>query len=190
MAAPDLPEVHARALDATRAIVASVAPDQWALATPCSEWDLRALLNHVVSGNWWAAELAAGKTISEVGDRLDGDMLGDDPLGSYDASSAAAAAAFRAPDAMSAPCAVSYGPVPGEIYCGHRFIDVLVHGWDIAAATKQSTRLDPELVDACLAVVTPQAELLEGSGAFGSGAIACDQADPQSRLLALLGRQT
>ncbi|MEP6659430.1 MAG: TIGR03086 family metal-binding protein [Acidimicrobiales bacterium] len=190
MAAPDLPELHARALDATRGIVAAIAPTQWTLATPCSEWDLRALVNHVVGGNWWAAELAAGKTIAEVGDRLDGDILGDDPMGSYDASSAAAAAAFRAPGAMSAPCAVSYGPVPGETYCGHRFIDVLVHGWDIAAATKQSTRLDPELVDACLAVVTPQAELLEGSGAFGRGAIACVQADPQSRLLALLGRQS
>ncbi len=190
MTAPDLPELHARALDATRGIVAAIAPTQWTLATPCSEWDLRALVNHVVSGNWWAAELAAGKTIAEVGDRLDGDILGDDPLGSYDASSAAAAAAFRAPGAMSSPCAVSYGPVPGETYCGHRFIDVLVHGWDIAAATKQWTRLDPELVDACLAVVTPQAELLEGSGAFGRGAIACDQSDPQSRLLALLGRQS
>src|SRR5258706_4081363 len=188
MAALDLPEVHARALDATRAIVAAIPPDQWAVVTPCSDWDLRALVNHLISGNWWAAELAAGKTISEVGDRLDGDMLGDDPLGSYDASSAAAAAAFRAPGAMSAPCAVSYGPVPAGICCGHRFIDVLVHGWDIAAATKQSTRLDPELVDACLTVVLPQAELLEGSGAFGRGAITCDQADPQTRLLGLLGR--
>src|SRR6202158_4861262 len=167
MAALDLPELHGRALDATRAIVAGIGPNHWALSTPCSAWDLRALVNHVVSGNWWAAELAAGRTIADVGDRLDGDMLGDDPLGSYDASSAAAAAAFRAPGAMSAPCAVSYGPVPGEIYCGHRFIDVLVHGWDIAAATKQSTRLEPELVDACLAVVAPQAEVLGGRRGFG-----------------------
>ena len=190
MAALDLPELHVQALDATRAVVAAIAPNQWAQATPCSEWDLRALVNHVVSGNWWAAELAAGKTIPDVGDRLDGDVLGDDPLGAYDASSAAAAAAFRAPGAMGAPCAVSYGPVPGEVYCGHRFIDVLVHGWDIAAATNQPTTLDPHLVAVCIAVVEPQAALLEGSGAFGSGVATKKGADAQTRLLAMLGRDT
>jgi hypothetical protein len=40
---------------------------------------------------------------------------------------------------MQAPCAVSYGPVPGEVYLGHRFIDVVVHGWDVAKGTGQDT---------------------------------------------------
>ena len=73
-----------------------------------------------------------GKTIEEVGDRLDGDVLGTDPLRAYDDSSIVAAAVFREPGAMERPCAVSYGPVPGSVYCGHRFIDVLIHGWDVA----------------------------------------------------------
>src|SRR5207249_5126323 len=63
-------------------------------------------------------------------------------------------------DLMAAPCAVSYGPVPGEIYAGHRFIDVLIHGWDLAKATGQDTGLDPELVQVCWEVVEPQVELL------------------------------
>ena len=121
----------------------------------------------VVSGNLWAAELAAGKTISDVGDHLDGDVLGADPLGAYDASAKAAAAVFAIPGALTAPCAVSYGPVPGTVYAGHRFIDVLIHGWDVAAATRQDTKLRPALVDACLDIIAPQTELLHASGAFG-----------------------
>ena len=99
----------------------------------------------MVAGNLWASELAAGKTISEVGDHLDGDLLGADPLGAYDASAKAAAAVFAIPRAK-APCAVSYGPVPGAVYADHRFIDVLIHGSDVALATRQNTKLRPVLV--------------------------------------------
>jgi uncharacterized protein (TIGR03086 family) len=187
--ARDLPEFHDRALRATAALVAGTTADQMHLATPCDDWDVRRLLTHVVAGNLWVGELVDGKTIDEVGDRFDGDVLGDDPHGAYDRSAAAAGAAFKAEGAMDRPVAVSYGPVPGSIYCGHRFLDVLVHGWDLAKATGQSTALDDELARACLEVVEPQADLLKGSGMFHSDVVAPDGADAQTRLLALLGRQ-
>jgi uncharacterized protein (TIGR03086 family) len=183
-------DIHRRALGQTRRFAAGIGPDQWALATPCQGWDVRALVNHLVSGNWWAAELAAGRSISDVGDRLDGDVLRDDPLNAYDASAAAAAQVFAAPGALDAPCAVSYGPVPGSVYAGHRFIDVLIHGWDIGAATGQDTALDPALVEACWQVVEPQADLLRGSGAFGDEVTVPPDADRQTQLLATLGRRT
>ena len=118
-------ELHAQALDITGRIVAGIPPDRWHTATPCTGWDTQALLNHVVSGNLWAAELAAGATIETIGDRLDGDVLGADPAGSYAVSAKAAAAAFLRPGALDAPCAVSYGPVPGSVYAGHRFIEMV-----------------------------------------------------------------
>ena len=90
---------------------------------------------------------------------------------------------------MEAQCAVSYGPVPGEIYAGHRFIDVLIHGWDLAKATGQDTTLPGDLVQACIEVVTPQEELLAGSGAFGTDVQAPSGADAQTQLLAMLGRR-
>ena len=154
-----------------------------------SDWTVRELVNHVVTGNYWAYELGGGKTIEEVGDRLDSDILGTDPLRAYDDSALVAAAVFREPGAMERPCAVSYGPVPGSVYCGHRFIDVLVHGWDIAKSTGQDTSLDPDLVAACWEVVEPQAEMLEGSGAFGTTVDVPDDADQQTKLLGVLGRK-
>src|SRR5664279_760261 len=149
MSATDIASLHRQALDATRRFVAAVTDDQWQLPTPCDGWTVHDLANHIVAGNLWAAELGSGSSIAEVGSALDGDMLGTDPVDAYDRSAASAAAVFEAPGALDRPCAVSYGPVPGSVYAGHRFIDVLVHGWDLAAATGQATDLDPQLVEAC-----------------------------------------
>jgi uncharacterized protein (TIGR03086 family) len=184
----DIAELHAQALDATGRIVAGIVADRWHADTPCDGWDVRALVNHVVAGNLWAAELAAGGTIEGVGDRLDGDVLGPDPVGSYDASAKAAAAVFHRPGALDAPCAVSYGPVPGSVYAGHRFLDVFIHGWDLAAATGQDTALDAGLRQACREVIEPQLEAFRGAGALAGPLPVPAGASDQTRFLALLGR--
>src|SRR5689334_14789070 len=103
----ELITLHRKALAATEGIVAGIRGDQWSDPTPCEGWDVRFVANHVVAGNWWAAELAAGRTIEEVGHRLDGDVLSPDPLSAYRESAVAADAAFAAPGALDAPCAVS-----------------------------------------------------------------------------------
>src|SRR5499427_573583 len=184
----DIAELHAQALDATGRIVGAVSADRWDAATPCPGWDARALVNHLVSGNLWAAELAAGGTIEGVGTRLDGDLLGDDPAGAYAESAAAAAAVFRRPCALDAPCAVSYGPVPGSVYAGHRFLDVLVHGWDLAVANGQDYALDPQLMEACRQIMEPQLEAFRSAGALGPEVAVPADASTQTRFLALLGR--
>jgi len=186
----DISQLHRAALSATRPIVAGVRTEQWGASTPCADWNVRALINHVVAGNLWAAELANGATIEEIGDRLDGDQLGGDPTSAYDRSAEAAAAAFERSGALDEPCAVSYGPVPGSVYAGHRFIDVLIHGWDIARATDQNTALDPWLVEAAWGVFEPQEALLQASGMFGSTVDVAPDSAPQTRLLAALGRGT
>src|ERR1700730_7856979 len=62
-----------------------------------------------------------------------------DPAAPYAVSAKAASDVFHRPGALDAPCAVSYGPVPGSVYAGHRLIDVLIHGWDLAIATGQDS---------------------------------------------------
>jgi len=185
----DIAELHAQALEHTGRIVSGIARDRWQADTPCAGWDVRALLNHLVAGNLWAAELGAGGTIEGVGDRLDGDVLGADPAAAYAASAAVAAAVFRRPGALDAPCAVSYGPVPGSVYAGHRFLDVFVHGWDLAMATGQDPSLDPGLMEACRNVIEPQLEAFRAAGAFGDELAVAPDATAQERFLALLGRK-
>jgi uncharacterized protein (TIGR03086 family) len=184
----DIAELHAQALAATGRFVDGVPADRWHADTPCDGWDVRALVNHIVSGNLWAAELATGATIGSVGDRLDGDVLGADPAKAYAASAEAAAAAFRRPGALDAPCAVSYGPVPGSVYAGHRFIDVLIHGWDLAVATGQDATLDPTLVEACRQVLEPQVGAFRAVGVFADEIPVPPDASAQTRFLAMVGR--
>jgi len=184
----DITTQHRAALDATHVVVAGITDDQWALPTPCEDWDVRALLNHVVAGNWWASRLAAGETIEGVGAAYDGDVVGPVAIDAYDASATAAAEAFEADGALDAPCAVSYGPVPGSVYAGHRFIDVLIHGWDLSTATGQTSPLTPELAEACWAVIEPQLDLLRGSGMFGVDQAVPADADPVTRVLLAVGR--
>jgi ketosteroid isomerase-like protein len=57
---------------------------------PCTDWDVRALVNHVVAEERWTIPLMSGQTIEDVGSTLDGDLLGDNPA---DAATHAAHAA-------------------------------------------------------------------------------------------------
>lgn len=188
MTATNIAALHRSALDATRRYVVGIGADQWIQPTPCDGWNVRDLLNHIVAGNLWAADLGRGRTIVDVGSAFDGDMLGTSPVEAYDQSAESAASVFEAPGALDNLCAVSYGPVPGSVYAGHRFIDVFIHGWDLASATGQDTALDPGLVDGCWEVVRPQLDMLQGSGMFGVDAADRPDSTSQTSLLAALGR--
>jgi len=86
----DQAELHRRAVEEFGARVRAVADDQWELATPCADWNVRQLVNHLVYENRWTVPLMAGGTIAEVGDRYEGDLLGDRPERAWDESSAEA----------------------------------------------------------------------------------------------------
>ncbi len=94
------------------------------------------------------------------------------------------------PGALEAPCAVSYGPVPGSVYAGHRFIDVVIHGWDIAIATGQPPTLAAHLVAACWDVINPQLADLQASGMFGSHTDPPASTNPQTRLQILSAEES
>ncbi len=84
----------------------AITPGMWTAPTNC-DMDVRALVNHLVTGHYWAAELAQGKTIADVGASLDGDVLGPDPLAEYDRALDQAQAAFSRPGGMDQICALS-----------------------------------------------------------------------------------
>jgi uncharacterized protein (TIGR03086 family) len=83
---------------------------------------------------------------------------------------------------------VSYGPVPGSVYAGHRFLDVLARGWDLAAATGQDSALDPELMKACQQIIEPQPDAFRSAGALAPQLPVRADASAQTRFLAMLGR--
>jgi uncharacterized protein (TIGR03086 family) len=186
---PTTGELYVKAMESTRGYVEGVETDQWHGPTPCSEWDVKQVANHIIGENLWAAELFQGKTIAEVGNRLDGDLAGDDPAAAYAASVAAATPAVSAPGAMEATCHLSFGDCSGSDYAAQLFMDVLIHGWDIATATGQDARLDPDLVQACLPIAEQLTTQFQSAGVYGEHLSVDADADPQTKLLALVGRR-
>lgn len=181
-------DLHRRALDVVTREIHAIDADQWHAATPCTEWDVRALVNHLVVEQLWAPELLAGRSIEEVGARFDGDQLGGDPVEAWDHAAAEALEAFASPWAIEQKVQLSYGAVPARDYCGEMAMDAAVHAWDLARGAGLDDRMDPELVSFCLSVIEPRAAELSASGLFAPPIPVADDADPQTRLLALLGR--
>ncbi len=182
----ELGELHRRALGDWQARVDRVGPDHWGGRTPCADWDVRTLVNHVVGEELWTLPIAEGRTIAEVGDRFDGDVLGDDPVSTGRQAAKGAADAVDARLPTGAVVHLSFGDVPIEEYVWQLTADHLVHGWDLAAATGQDRTLDPEVVDAVAGWFADREELYRAAGAVGPRPEA--PADPQAQLLAAFGR--
>jgi uncharacterized protein (TIGR03086 family) len=180
--------LYRRAQDAFGERVHAVRDDQWSAATPCPGWDVRSLVNHLVYELRWAVPLLAGRTIAEVGDRFEGDLLGDDPAGRWDRAADEAVAAVDGEGAMDRTVHLSFGDFPGREYALQLFADLLIHGWDLSVATGQDTRLDPDLVAACAAWFAGVADGYRQAGAVAARPDVPDDADPQTRLLADFGR--
>jgi uncharacterized protein (TIGR03086 family) len=184
---PDVKELYRRALERFGQHVHQVRDDQWHGPTPCTEWDVRVLVNHLVSENLWMPPLLIGKKIADVGDRFDGDMLGDDPKSAWDQSAKESAAAVR-----SAPLDVtvhlSYGDVPARHYVNEVMTDLAIHGWDLARAIGADEAIDPEIVDLLHAELKPKEDGLKATGLFGPKVVAPPGSDKQTQLLALFGR--
>lgn len=182
-------DLYLRAMDRTRIYLDAVRPEQWPDPTPCSEWNVKQIATHITGENLWAVDLLQGRTISDVGNRLDGDLAGDDPSAAYSASVRAASDAVGVPGAMQATCHLSFGDHSGSQYAAQLFMDTLIHGWDVAKATGQDARLDPELVNACLPIAEQLTNQFRGAGVFGDNLSVSPDADAQTRLLALVGRR-
>lgn len=182
----ETPELFHRAVARWQEIVRGVGEEQWRAPTPCEGWDVTALVNHVCGEGLWAVPLFGGATIEEVGDRFDGDVLGAAPqqaaLEAASAADAAAAEGLR----PGARVHLSYGEEDAGEYAMQLTADHLVHGWDLAAATGQERRMDPDLVAAVAAWFADREELYRAGNAIGPRLPA--DGDPQAELLAGFGR--
>lgn len=90
---------------------------------------------------------------------------------------------------MKVTCHLSFGDYSGADYAGQLFMDTLIHGWDIAKGTGQETRIDAQLISACLPIAEVLTRQFREAGVFGQNLPVSEDADQQTKLLALLGRR-
>ncbi|MGW1681820.1 TIGR03086 family metal-binding protein [Saccharopolyspora sp. NPDC002376] len=179
---------HRTAMAEFDARVQRIEAEQWDNPTPCSEWNVRDLLNHLVGEQLWAPWLLDGATLDEVGDRFDGDVLGSDPISAWTEAADAARRAWDAPGATSGEVHVTGGVIPAEDYGWQMTADLAVHAWDLARGIGAAEQLNPELVAELHTVFAPQVQAWQDLGIFAPPREVPAGADEQTRLLALLGR--
>jgi uncharacterized protein (TIGR03086 family) len=177
---------HRRAAEGFADLVARIAADQWDAPTPCARWSVHDLVNHLTSEARWALPLLAGRTLEEVGDAFDGDLLGDDPVRAHREAVTAAIGAVADAD-LDQTVHLSFGRVPTRVYVEQLFTDHLVHTWDLARAIGEDERLPADLVAACLDVVAAYEDEYRAAGLIGPR-VTTDRTDTQSQLLGALGR--
>ena len=179
-------DAFTRVIAEVEALVRAVEPGQLSAPTPCSEFQVRALINHLIFENLAHAALADGTAIPAP-DRST-DYVGDDHVAAYRDSARAVRAAFARPGMVTQ----RYGPMeaPGSMLVQQLIIELLSHGWDLARATGWGTNLAPDVAEDALVVVRSwyRGQPRGPGNAFGPEQRAPAGASAADRLAAYLGR--
>lgn len=135
-----------RAVDQAGEVIAGVAGDQWAMRTPCHEWDVARLVDHVIQS-------ARNGTVRATGGKPDWTAApphADDPAAEFQAAGAALIEAWRGADIEGTVDMPGMGEMPRRFPVDQLTAELAVHSWDLARATGQSTALDSVVGEAAL----------------------------------------
>ncbi|MGH9031919.1 MAG: TIGR03086 family metal-binding protein [Acidimicrobiia bacterium] len=182
-------EAMETAIAQTRPIVAAISPDQYERTTPCTDWDVRALLDHLLGVLALWRDLPSGTADPAV---LGQAHIGDDPSRSYDALAAAVLTAWRADSVVDNPVQFPGSEMPGGFAARMLAGDVLLHGWDLARATGQTRSWDEELAADILDWQEQAARRFPPdvrARAFAPEVAVPAGADTMTRLVGFVGRQ-
>jgi uncharacterized protein (TIGR03086 family) len=183
--------MHSEMTDAAGAAartVGNVTPGQFGDPTPCTEWDVRTLLNHLILWTSYSAECRArGESVAE--DLMTKDFAAEPDFASgYRAQLDRALAAWADPAAWERDLNVMGSPTPAADVAGLLIAEAVLHAWDLAVATGQSYTVGDETAEAALASVAANAELFRQYKGFAEPVPVPAGAPVLDRLLALSGR--
>jgi uncharacterized protein (TIGR03086 family) len=187
---PTSADVLERACRSTAAVLEMVRSADLDRPTPCASWNVRDVVNHIVGGTGYFAELAENGAVTDRGD--DGDCTATDFAATFRREAERLVAAFRAPDAMTKPMKLPFGELPGSVCVWIAAGDIFTHGWDLAKATGQPTDLEPDLAVRLLVQIEPilpdAMRGPDGEAAFGPRVEIANSAPAADRLAAFEGR--
>ncbi|MEU6232453.1 TIGR03086 family metal-binding protein [Kitasatospora sp. NPDC047058] len=178
------------ALGQLEKLIAEVTPDALGRSTPCTEYDLRQLLGHVVGGVHRFAYIGEGGRAEDVV-AATGDLPDDAWPAAFARARARATAAWADDAKLDRPSFAPWGEVPGRAAVGGYVMEVVTHSWDIARALRSGTALDEQLAEVALgiALAVLPADRRGGPVPFGEVRPAPAGADAYTRLAAWLGRE-
>lgn len=183
----EMTELYGRALDQTGRIVDGMGRDQLDAPTPCTDWNARTLLTHMVGGNWNAAAVAEGRPQRR---REDEDLLGDNPVEAYRQSAEAAKNSWQQPGRLEETYEMPMGNLSGRMVLGVRLLETVTHGWDLAQATRQPPPFDDAVVQAAMEIARANLSVERPPGyPFAPPVEAGDDLPAIDQLAAFMGRR-
>ena len=190
------PEVFIGAAQALEAVVGRTGGAQWGQALP--DWfpvagstdglTVRDVVAKHAYDLAWVPDTLAGRTLADVGDAHDGDLLAGDPPGRFAELTSAAVAAARAAD-LDRTVELTYGPFPARDYLSHISTYHGLHARDLARSLGQDDVLPAPLVQGLWDEISPEAEMWRSLGVFGPAVAVPAGAPLQDRLMGLTGRE-
>lgn len=190
MNAIDPRPVYTRATEQAAALIGTVRPDQLDGPTPCAEFDVRALLGHIVGGTRRHAVIGEGGDGLAVPAFTDG-VKDDGWPAAYEEVRSRILRAWAGDDRMEAPVRVPWGEVPGRAALSGFVMELVTHTWDLSEALGHPLELDQELAEFALSNarrVLPTPERNEQTP-FAAARTAPEGADLYGQLAAWLGRE-
>ena len=174
-------------------LVGQVRPDQWYEPTPCTEWDVRTLVGHLVATRQGYCALLDGGSAADLMSFIarQGEAAETDPVATLRNAVRSVRAAFAEPGALERTVHHPVGDMPGSQLLGLLVMDSVIHSWDLATAIGMDPELDEQLVDQVYELLAPRAE---GGGLYARGSFApptrplSDGATPLERLIHIAGR--
>lgn len=175
-------------LEQATTAVDQVEPESYHKPTPDAEWDVRKLAGHMLYELCWVPDVLQGKTIDQVGDVYDGDLIGNALEANWHAALARVREAVDTVD-LQAMVHVSYGEITAEEYLQQVGADLLIHAWDLGEGIGSPVYFEPSLTDAVYAYLLPRTAAYVEKGLFRPAVAVPEESDAQTKLLALSGRR-
>jgi len=156
--------------------------------TPCAEWNVKRLLDHLLFIQEMLAAGPSGGTVAPPSGPPP-ELVGGDPAGEYEDARKKTIDAYSEPGVIDGM--LNDGQRPAAVMLSIAFCDQLVHGWDVATATGQDTTMPADLASAAWQFLDgriPDAQREPGKN-FGAAIAVPDDANDQDKLIAYCGRQ-
>ena len=185
-------ELFGKATSGVTKIVAGIKQEQLQAPTPCTEWNVQVLLNHLIGGAENFAKAMSGAPVStgDTGSSQSSETNVANLTQGYRAAITSALEAPRAPGAIAKKINTPIGEMAAGEFLALNFMDHFVHGWDLAKATGQDANLDPALAEICYAMFVPDmTDMGRAHGVFGPAVAVADNASTPDKLLGSMGRQ-
>lgn len=186
-----LERVTCRAKEVASGVIQSQATDP----TPCSEWNVLSLFNHLIGGLEFTAGCITGNVPDIRPNEAESSFQGETDVAllirAYHAAVDRALELAASPGALERTAITPFGEMPVARIMMGTVLDQLVHCWDLARATGQDTTLDGEMVEFAYGMLVSGgfADMGRQAGFIGPEVAVPAGASPQDRLIAYMGRQ-